>query len=83
MTLELDEQVNEFRMVCMHNLSNDVRLKESGRLNQARQGFLQSFYLERQVNLTELEKSNSLGHQIKQIRSKMKKQSLDQQDGKN
>ena len=47
MTLELDEAVNEFRMICLHNLANDVRLRESGRLNQARQGFLQGFYLER------------------------------------
>lgn len=35
-TLEIDEEINEFRIVCIHNLSNDVRLQESGRLNSAR-----------------------------------------------
>ena len=48
-TLEIDPLINEFRIVCIHNLSNDVRLQESGKLNSARQGFLQSFCLERQV----------------------------------
>ena len=56
MTLELDEELEEFRIVCIHNFGNDVRLQESGRLNQARQGFLQSFYIEKQVNYAELEK---------------------------
>ena len=49
-TLEIDEDVNEFRIVCIHNLSNDVRLQESGKLNSARQGFLQSFCLQRRIS---------------------------------
>ena len=49
-TLIFDEAIQEFRIYCMHNLKNDqydFRLTLSGKYF-ARQGFLQSFYLNTQ-----------------------------------
>lgn len=41
-TLEVDEDLQEFAIVCMHNFQGDLRLQESG-LAHPREGFLQSF----------------------------------------
>ena len=32
-TIEFDELLTEFRIYCMHNLENNQRLKETGKLN--------------------------------------------------
>lgn len=43
-TIEFDELLSEFRIYCMHNLENNLRLKETGKLNP-KSGFLQAFYI--------------------------------------
>ena len=43
-TLEMDLEVLEFKILCMHNFENQRNLKSSGKINP-RQGFLQPFFL--------------------------------------
>jgi hypothetical protein len=38
-TLEMDADLFEFRILCMHNFENDRRLQKSGKIN-SRTGFL-------------------------------------------
>ena len=43
-TIELDENLLEFKIVCLHNFEDEPRLRETGKVNP-RQGFLQPFFV--------------------------------------
>lgn len=44
-TIELDEDLLEFKIVCLQDFENKVQLQETGKV-YPRQGFLQSFFIE-------------------------------------
>jgi len=44
-TIEVDESIMSFKIVCLHNFDGDARLNHTGKANP-RQGFLSPFYID-------------------------------------